>query len=80
MKLHIGWAFTYLFILLPLFGAEMYAIGRNSEYALTNVTTSLVREAPWVAVPVMVFLMWLTVHFGIRLIPILFGREPMTWL
>ena len=80
MRLHIGWAFTYLFILLALFGAEMYAIGRNSEYALTNVTTALVREAPWVAVPIMTFLIWLAIHFGIRLVPILFGREPMTWL
>lgn len=80
MKLHIGWAFSYLFILLVLFGFEMFAIGRNSQYALTNVTTSLVREAPWVAVPIMLFLVWLAVHFGIRLVPILFGREPMTWI
>ena len=80
MKLHIGWAFTYLFILLLLFGAEMYAIGRNSEYALTNVTTALVKEAPWVAWPITIFLLWLFVHFAIRLVPVAFGREPMTWL
>ena len=80
MKLHIGWAFTYLFILLVLFGAEMYAIGKNSQYALTNVTTSLVKEAPWVTVPIMLFLVWLAIHFGIRLIPILLGKEPMTFL
>jgi hypothetical protein len=80
MKLHIGWAFTYLFILLLLFGAEMYAVGQGNRRALTNATTDLVKEAPWVAWPICAFLLWLFIHFAIRLVPIAFGKEPMTWL
>lgn len=80
MKLHIGWAFTYLFILLPLLMSEMYALGRGNRRALTNVTTDLVKEAPWVGWVITAFLFWLFIHFAIRLIPIALGKEPMTWL
>jgi hypothetical protein len=80
MTAHTGMAFTYLFILISLLGAEMYAVGRGNRMALTNVTTDLVRGAPWVAWPICLFLIWLFVHFAIRLLPLAFGREPMTWL
>jgi hypothetical protein len=80
MTQHTGWAFTYLFILIALLMAEMYAVGAGNRRALTNVTTDLVRGAPWVGWVVSLFLLWLFIHFSIRVIPIACGREPFTWL
>jgi hypothetical protein len=78
--LHIGWTATYLLILILLLMAEMYAVGAGRGWALTTNTMALVERANWLGVPVLAFMLWLLVHFALRLVPIMLGREPITWL
>ena len=78
--LHVGWMSTYTMILIALLCAEMYAVGANRGWALTTNVMAIVERAPWVAWPIVVFLAWLFLHFGFRLIPMAFGRPPLMWL
>ncbi len=79
-QLHVGWMSLYTLILIALLTAEMYAVGAGKGWSLTENVTALVERAPWMAVPITLFLVWLAVHFAIRLVPILFGHEPMYWI
>lgn len=79
-KLHVGWTSLYFLILLCLLVAEMYAVGSGKGWALTTNTMALVERAPWVGAPILLFLLWLLVHFGLRLIPIMMGKPPITWI
>lgn len=78
--LHVGWTSTYILILLLLLSAEMYAVGAGRGWALTTNTMAVVERAHWVGVPILLFLLWLFVHFALRLIPIMVGKPPLTWL
>lgn len=81
-RLHVGWLCTYVLILLSLLAAELYGLaGReHAEWTLTHNTVALVQRAPWMAVPVIALLLWLLLHFGLRLLPVLLGRPPITWI
>ena len=78
-QLHVGWMSLYTLILIALLIAEMYAVGTGKGYALTTNTIALCQRAPWMTVPIMLFLIWLPLHFGFRLIPILFSKQPIYW-
>lgn len=81
-RLHVGWLCTYLLILLALLVAEIYALSASTlqEWSLTHNVTALVQRAPWMSVPIMLFLLWLFLHFGFRLVPVLMDRPPITWI
>ena len=79
-KLHVGWFSLYTVILILLLMAEMYAIGARRQWSLTENTCAVVERAHWVGIPVLLLLLWLLVHFSIRLIPIMLGKPPMHWV
>jgi len=79
-KLHVGWFSTYMLILILLLVVEMYAVGAGKHWSLTENTVAVVQRAPWVGVPILLFLLWLLVHFGFRLVPVMLGKPPMNWL
>jgi hypothetical protein len=79
-QLHVGWTGTYMIIIILLLMAEMYAVGAGKHWSLTENTVAVVQRAPWLGVPILLFLAWLLFHFAIRLVPVMLGREPITWL
>lgn len=79
-KLHVGWLSFYAILFMIGVIGEMYAVGAGKGWSLTENVMALVERAPWMSVPLVLFLFWLFVHFALRLIPIALGLDPIRWI